>query len=160
MSSGPTEGTSVGFGQRLRQLRLAKGLAQGDLAGDGISPSYVSLLESGKRAPTSSVVAALADRLATTERFLRHGENPEDRERLELSLAYADIALRNGEARDALAHASQAIDAAGTASGDLLTQARRIHAQALEGVGELALAIREFEDLVVSAREAGRLLDA
>jgi ATP/maltotriose-dependent transcriptional regulator MalT len=139
---------------------MSMGLAQADLAGDGISPSYVSLLESGKRAPTASVVAALAAKLATTERFLRHGENPEDRERLELSIAYAEIALRNGEARDALAHAARAIEAAGTASPELLIQARRIHAQALESAGELGLAIREFEDLVAAAREAGHLLEA
>jgi transcriptional regulator with XRE-family HTH domain len=160
MSSSPAEGSSVGFGQRVRQLRISLGLAQADLAGDGISPSYVSLLESGKRAPTASVVAALAVKLGTTERFLRHGENPEDRERLELSVAYAEIALRNGEARDALAHASRAIETAGTASPELLSQARRLHAQALEGIGELALAIRELEDLVASARESGQLLDA
>jgi len=150
----------LGFGARVREVRISQGLAQSDLAAHGLSSSYVSLLESGKRAPTAAAVAALAERLGTTERFLLHGENPEDRERLELSIAYAEIALRNGEAPEALSHALRAIESAGTASPDLLAQARKLHAQALEGVGDLALAIREFEALVDEARDQGRVLDA
>ena len=160
MATTSGERSPLGFGERVRQLRISQGLAQSDLAGDGLSSSYVSLLESGKRAPTVSAVAALADRLGTTERFLLTGEDPQDRERLELSVAYAEIALRNGEARDALSHASRAIESAGTASAELLARARKIHAQALESVGELTLAIREFEELVVLARDEGRVLDA
>jgi transcriptional regulator with XRE-family HTH domain len=149
-----------GFSERVRQLRISLGLVQSDLAGDGLSSSYLSLLESGKRTPTASVVAALAGKLGTTEQYLLTGEKPKDRERLELSVAYAEIALRNGEARDALSHASQAMESAGTASADLLARARNIRAQALESVGELGLAIREFDELVSQARGEGRFLDA
>ena len=35
------------LGQRLRSLRIERGLSQADLAGDLVSPSYVSLIESG-----------------------------------------------------------------------------------------------------------------
>ena len=82
MATTSGERSPLGFGERVRQLRISQGLAQTDLAGDGLSSSYVSLLESGKRAPTVSAVAALADRLGTTERFLLTGEDPQDRERL------------------------------------------------------------------------------
>ena len=51
------------FGERLRQLRRAAGLSQTQLAGEDLSPSYVSLLETGKRQPSPDVVQTLALRL-------------------------------------------------------------------------------------------------
>ena len=47
------------FGALLRQLRTQRGLTQSDLAGPGISASYLSMLEHGKRKPTPHVIAAL-----------------------------------------------------------------------------------------------------
>jgi transcriptional regulator with XRE-family HTH domain len=49
-----------GFGRRLRQLRLARGLSQRDLAVGVVNPSYVSLLESGSRVPTLEVALQIA----------------------------------------------------------------------------------------------------
>ena len=49
------------LGQRLRALRLERGLSQADLAGHLVSPSYVSLIESGRRL-TSGVGADGLDR--------------------------------------------------------------------------------------------------
>lgn len=51
------------FGRRLRKLRLARGLSQTALAGDGMSTGYLSRLESGARQPTERAVAHLAERL-------------------------------------------------------------------------------------------------
>lgn len=51
------------FGRRLRKLRMAQGLSQTALAGDGMSTGYLSRLESGARQPTDRAVAYLADRL-------------------------------------------------------------------------------------------------
>lgn len=51
---------SVAFGRHLRQLRTSRGLAQRDLAGELVTTSYVSLLESGRRAPTRKVLDHLA----------------------------------------------------------------------------------------------------
>src|SRR5689334_16943634 len=48
------------FGQRLRALRLQRGLQQSDLSGPGVSVSYVSMLENGNREPTPRVIAHLA----------------------------------------------------------------------------------------------------
>ncbi|MEU5910532.1 helix-turn-helix domain-containing protein [Micromonospora sp. NPDC047527] len=55
------------FGQRLRALRLGRGLSQAALAGDYISTGYLSRLESGARQPTPRVVAYLAERLGVEE---------------------------------------------------------------------------------------------
>ncbi|WP_213454325.1 helix-turn-helix domain-containing protein [Rhizomonospora bruguierae] len=48
------------FGRRLRGLRVARGLSQRDLAAGVVSPSYVSLLESGARVPTLEVALQIA----------------------------------------------------------------------------------------------------
>jgi transcriptional regulator with XRE-family HTH domain len=55
---------SLRIGQTLKDLRAARRLTQQDLADDlGLSASYLSLLESGKRRTTGRIVRALADYL-------------------------------------------------------------------------------------------------
>jgi transcriptional regulator with XRE-family HTH domain len=51
------------FGRRLRQLRIARGRSQRDLAVGVVDPSYVSLLESGLRVPTLEVALQIAKAL-------------------------------------------------------------------------------------------------
>ncbi|WP_448701673.1 helix-turn-helix domain-containing protein, partial [Streptomyces avidinii] len=51
------------FGHRLKKLRLAQGLSQTALAGEGMSTGYLSRLESGARQPTERAVGYLAGRL-------------------------------------------------------------------------------------------------
>ncbi|GAB2587759.1 hypothetical protein GCM10027168_20760 [Streptomyces capparidis] len=51
------------FGRRLKRLRLARGLSQAGLVGEGMSTGYLSRLESGERRPTERAVAYLAGRL-------------------------------------------------------------------------------------------------
>lgn len=54
------------FGRRLKQLRTERHLSQAALAGEGVSPGYLSRLESGARPPTAQVVAYIAQRLNIT----------------------------------------------------------------------------------------------
>jgi transcriptional regulator with XRE-family HTH domain len=51
---------------RVRQARLAAGLSQTALAGDALSPSYISLIESGRREPTDAARGVIAARLGST----------------------------------------------------------------------------------------------
>lgn len=51
------------FGERIRARRRELGFSQQQLAGDVVTSSYVSLLESGKRTPTLDVIIHLAERL-------------------------------------------------------------------------------------------------
>src|SRR5262245_57044478 len=51
------------FGNRLRALRLERGLSQAALAAGGLSTGYLSRLESGMRSPTKRVVDHVAERL-------------------------------------------------------------------------------------------------
>src|SRR4051794_41489707 len=44
------------LGERLRQLRVAAGLTQSELAGDRFSKEYVSQIERGKTRPTQETI--------------------------------------------------------------------------------------------------------
>ena len=100
------------IGNRLRELRQASGLSQLALSGDGISPGYVSLIESGKRPASATVITILARRLGVDEQFLTTGVDAEAGAALELEVAYGEIALRNGDPQQALAHATDVLGAA------------------------------------------------
>jgi transcriptional regulator with XRE-family HTH domain len=72
VTSGPNTGVhhithdtqSLRIGRTLKDLRAARDLTQQDLADDlGISASYLSLLESGKRRTTRKILRGLSDYL-------------------------------------------------------------------------------------------------
>ncbi|MFY1669647.1 helix-turn-helix domain-containing protein [Plantactinospora sp. WMMB334] len=54
------------FGRRLREIRLRSGLSQSELAEGVANPSYVSMLESGKRTPSLEIVLLLSRRLSVS----------------------------------------------------------------------------------------------
>lgn len=89
------------FGERLRTLRRASGLSQGELAGDEMSASYVSLLEAGKRSPSDAVIQLMADRLGCSSSQLLEGRPSERDQRIDLEMAYARLAIEHGESPDA-----------------------------------------------------------
>ena len=92
---------SADFGERLRQLRRAAGASQVELAGDQLSPSYISLLEAGKRHPSEEVIALLAERLRCSTADLINPVTHEQSQRAQLELSFARLALANGETNDA-----------------------------------------------------------
>jgi len=143
------------FSARLRRLRQAAGLSQIELAGDQLHPSYVSLLEAGKRTPTADVVALLAARLRVTHDYLLEGDNSAVTARIALAITYAELALRNGEAPDALDQAERGLQEEHL-SAEQRRALRTVRAEALEGVGRLREAAAEFEALADEAAAAGR----
>lgn len=72
------------FAERLRQLRVLRGITQADLAAEAeVSVSYVSELESGDTSPGLDLVARLAKALGTTLIDLLPGDNePESMDEL------------------------------------------------------------------------------
>jgi tetratricopeptide (TPR) repeat protein len=89
------------LGERLRQLRVAAGMTQTDLAGDRFSKEYVSQIERGKTRPTSETIQWLAQQLAVDAGFLANGVSADERGRVDAALARADAlveARRNDEA--------------------------------------------------------------
>ena len=147
----------AGFGQRMRSRRREIGTSQTELAGDQLSGSYVSLLESGKRTPTPDVVAILATALGCTPEYLTHGHDPTLRETFRLGVRYAELALRNGEASDALTQLDALLADVTHAPAELVLAAKRVRGRALEGVGRLVDAIDELEALDVQALADSRV---
>src|SRR5262249_26139736 len=89
------------IGERLRQLRVAAGLTQSELAGQRFSKEYVSQIERGKTRPTQETIDWLAARLGTDPGYLGSGVSSDERGRVEATLARADaltLAYRADEA--------------------------------------------------------------
>jgi tetratricopeptide (TPR) repeat protein len=90
----PTQIGSARLGERVRQLRVAAGMTQSDLAGERFSKEYVSQIERGKTRPTGETVQWLAARLGVDPSFLERGVSADERSRVEAMLARAE-ALNN-----------------------------------------------------------------
>ncbi len=143
------------LGDRLRQLRVAAGLTQSDLAGDRFSKEYVSQIERGKTRPTSGTIEWLADRLGVDAGFLASGVATDERARLEGALTRAEAMYEAQEDEDA-AEAFRPLPAAARATGVPELQVRALvgsglakmrlgdHRAALELLNE-ARAISEAE---------------
>src|ERR1700761_5738487 len=78
------------LGDRLRQLRVAAGMTQSELAADRFSKEYVSQIERGKTLPTDETVEWLAARLGVEVTFLASGVSSDERARAEAVLARAE----------------------------------------------------------------------
>src|SRR6476661_10160713 len=77
-------------GERLRQLRVASGLTQSELAGERFSKEYISQIERGKTRPTRETIEWLAVRLGVDATFLASGVSTDERVRVEAILARAE----------------------------------------------------------------------
>src|SRR5947209_4019012 len=91
--------SALRLGERLRQLRVAAGLTQSELAGERFSKEYVSQIERGKTRPTTETIEWLATRLGVDAGFLANGVATDERGRLEGALARAE-ALYTGARND------------------------------------------------------------
>jgi tetratricopeptide (TPR) repeat protein len=89
------QGSRPSLGERVRQLRINRGLTQTDLAGDRFSKEYVSQIERGKTRPTAETVAWLAEQLGVDAGFLLNGVSSGERERVESAIARAEAALES-----------------------------------------------------------------
>jgi transcriptional regulator with XRE-family HTH domain len=137
------------LGQRLRALRSERGLSQAELAGDLVSPSYVSLIEAGKRVPERDVLDGLADRLGCSAQFLESGVPPEEITEQRLRLQFAEIALASGSARDAY---DGFAELASVADAEIRTAAQWGRARAQEALGDLDAALATLEDVLEASR--------
>jgi transcriptional regulator with XRE-family HTH domain len=137
------------LGQRLRVLRNERGLSQADLAGDLVSASYVSLIESGKRLPERDVLQGLAHRLGVSMLYLETGVAPEEITEQRLRLQFAEIALANGSNDEAYRLFSEL---AAAVSGEIRLGATWGLARAEEARGNLHAAVTHRESLLEPSR--------
>jgi len=94
------------LGVRLRQLRVAAGLTQSELAADRCSKEYLSQIERGKTRPTEDMLSWLAERLGVDASFLVTGQSSAEYAEAESAVARAEAAVEGQqfeEAREALA---------------------------------------------------------
>ncbi|MFG2754243.1 helix-turn-helix domain-containing protein [Streptomyces xanthophaeus] len=143
-----------GLGSRIRQLRRDAGMSQADLAGDNLSPSYVSLLEAGKRNPSGAVLEQLAQRLSCDPAGLLGFIEEAGAEDLELELHYTEMLLLSGDPEEALSGFEDLREKA-AADGDRATEeaAELGAARALEHCGRLEEAAVRYEALRTAARQ-------
>jgi tetratricopeptide (TPR) repeat protein len=132
LTRGPASGGSAAprsprLGERLRQLRVAAGLTQTDLASDRFSKEYISQIERGKTRPTTETIEWLALRLGVDAGFLQSGVSADERSRAEAILARADALLEEHEFTEAIAEYGRALPAV------LGTGAVELHVRALNG---------------------------
>src|SRR3954451_2600738 len=98
-------------GERLRQLRVAAGLTQTDLAGDRFSKEYISQIERGKTRPTAETVEWLALRLGVDSGFLASGVSVDARAKAEAILARADVLLQEHRFDEAIEEYTRSLPA-------------------------------------------------
>jgi tetratricopeptide (TPR) repeat protein len=134
--------SSLRLGERLRQLRVAAGMTQTELAGDRFSKEYVSQIERGKTRPTGETIEWLAARLGVDAAFLANGVSSDDRSRVEAALARAEALLEDAQDDESLAELD-GVRSAVLATGlpELEVRAIRTESYALMRQGEVRRAI-------------------
>lgn len=143
------------IGQRLKRLRLERGLSQRELAAPGVSYAYISRIEAGTRQPSVKALRKLAAKLGCTADYLETGSELDPSEARELRLSDLELAVRLGEGVGAEDGLTQLLaEAEGAADGQSIFRIRVALAAIREGredyVGaielvELALADEPFE---------------
>ena len=134
------------LGERVRQLRIARGLTQTDLAGDRFSKEYVSQIERGKTRPTAETIAWLAGRLGVDATFLEIGVSSSERERVESVIARAEASVEQGEYVEAVEALDKLTPALGAvAAPELELRALLATAWARMYLGEVRKAIEALD---------------
>jgi transcriptional regulator with XRE-family HTH domain len=128
-----TEPSEETVGQRIKRLRLERGLSQRELAEPGISYAYLSRIEAGQRQPSVNALRIVAKKLGVSVEHLETGDPIPALARLELELGDAELALRLGTD----------LDHADALFGDVLAEADEaeepaLAARAAAGLGLIA----------------------
>ncbi|WP_263120463.1 helix-turn-helix transcriptional regulator [Cellulomonas sp. RIT-PI-Y] len=145
------------MGDRVRQARVAAQISQTALAGDKLSPSYVSLIESGRREPTDAALAVLAERLGLTVEYLKFGDEGPAEAQARLALDYAQLDLVSGEFGSAVERL-RGLDLS-VVTRPVRIKALLALANAHEKLGDLEQSVTILEPLVKDLRESGDTLD-
>jgi tetratricopeptide (TPR) repeat protein/DNA-binding XRE family transcriptional regulator len=137
------------LGVRLRQLRIAAGMTQTELAGERFSKEYVSQIERGKTRPTGDTVEWLAGRLGVDAAFLATGVSADQRGRVEAALARAE-ALATADDHEGAIEVYTSIRSAVAATGLAELEVRALNGEAVPLV--MTGQVREALDLLHRAR--------
>nr|WP_272917734.1 helix-turn-helix domain-containing protein [Nocardioides flavescens] len=139
------------MGARIKAARTAAGLTQPELGGEQASVAYVSRIERGERRAGVALLEGFAERLGVSLDYLVLGRSADDVRRLALHLDHAELALKGGDAAQALDLARVAlIDPGRDALPETETRARWVEAAALDALGDPA-AVAAYEAFLARA---------
>jgi transcriptional regulator with XRE-family HTH domain len=139
------------IGQRLKRLRLERGLSQRELAAPGVSYAYISRIEAGTRQPSVKALRKLAAKLGITADYLESGSELDPAAARELRLSDLELAVRLGDGdgfEDALR--SVLVEADAAADTQSAFRARVALAAVLEERNNLSAAIELLEHAVTA----------
>src|SRR2546427_10313539 len=145
--------TALRLGERLRQLRVAAGMTQSDLAGERFSKEYVSQIERGKTRPTRETIDWLAQRLGVDSGFLANGVSADERGRVDAALTRAGALLearRNDEALEEFESIRAAV---------LATGMPELESRALSGEGTVRMRRGEVREAIALLERARGLCE-
>lgn len=141
-----------GSGLHVRQLREARGMTQGDLAGADFTKGFISLVETGRTRMSVRSAQILATRLGVAIADLLTAAPTGDERELELELIQAEGLLARGQASEA-SQIGERLQR--RAAGALAVRVKRLHGRALVAAGRLREGIRVLDDALRSYRAAG-----
>ena len=99
-ASRSTSPTAVG--ERLRRLRIARGMTQSEVANGRFTKEYVSQIERGRVRPTVETIEWLADRLEVSRSYIETGVSSEESERAAGLVLRAEAAITSSDYEEAL----------------------------------------------------------
>jgi transcriptional regulator with XRE-family HTH domain/tetratricopeptide (TPR) repeat protein len=137
-------------GERIKQARVARGISQAELAASvGVSNSYLSHIEAGRRPVSEPIRLQVAAALGLDPRQLEEGVPADRKEELRLNLSFAEMALRNGNWELAKTTFEAALASARAMPLErFVDEALWGVARSLETTGRLEDAISAYEDLL------------
>jgi tetratricopeptide (TPR) repeat protein len=141
------------LGERVRQLRVAAGLTQTELAGERFSKEYVSQIERGKTRPTQETIEWLAGRLRVDASFLASGVSADERARVEAVLTRAEALTEAHKYDEAVEHYGDVKTAM------LATGSPELRVRALNGEGWARMQRGEVRDAIELFDEARRITE-
>jgi tetratricopeptide (TPR) repeat protein len=137
------------LGERIRQLRIARGLTQTKLGLDRFSKEYVSQIERGRVRPNEAALEWLAERLGVSRRFLESGVSSSEHERTAGVISRAEAAIAAREFEEAIVGLDRVVEAGTVVEPDLELRALLAAAAARSELGR----IEEALSLLTRARD-------
>jgi transcriptional regulator with XRE-family HTH domain len=134
-------------GERVRRLRIEKGLTQSALSGPGLTDAQISRIESGKRQPSLRAIRRIARGLGVSLDYLETGAELSTREELDLSLADAELRFRLDPSDQAVERDLRTLITLSEREGEreLAARAQTTLAMALTSWGRIGEAVEIFE---------------
>lgn len=142
----PAAGETIG--QRLKRLRLERGMSQRELAAPGVSYAYISRIEAGTRQPSVKALRRLASKLRVSADYLETGSDLDPAAARELQLSDLELAVRLGEL-DGVESALQSALEDAVAAGD-----RAAALRARVSLASLALETGKYEQAAAQLEAA------